>query len=173
MSNLARQGDDHPEAAAKHLDDAAALLAARRYDGAGYLAGYVLECAFKTIIILEEIAQTAGLTPTTLAADLKTGGPAINAGLESGMKKALKLKHDLDKLSKEALRLASLSGAATAKYAPSTAAGAIYAGALTESIRYHKPGSVGATVASQWHIEAKIVYESTVAEMRRDGVVTF
>lgn len=40
-------GDDHPEAAAKHLADAAALMAAARPDGAAYLSGYVVERGLK------------------------------------------------------------------------------------------------------------------------------
>ncbi|HSN99958.1 MAG TPA: hypothetical protein VLS89_16800 [Candidatus Nanopelagicales bacterium] len=77
MSNLAYQGDDHPEAAAKHLDDAKALLAAMRYDGAGYLAGYVLECSLKTIVLLEEIAKAAGLTAATVAMQWLTEAEGI------------------------------------------------------------------------------------------------
>ena len=46
-------GDDYPEAAGRHLQDANALLAGERHDGAAYLAGYVVECAMKTLIQLE------------------------------------------------------------------------------------------------------------------------
>jgi hypothetical protein len=42
-------GDDHPEAAGKHLEDAQSLLKSSRLDGAAYLAGYVVECSLKTI----------------------------------------------------------------------------------------------------------------------------
>lgn len=171
MSNLAYQGDDHPEAAAKHLDDAKALLAATRYDGAGYLAGYVLECSFKTIVILEEIAQTAGLGAAMLATGVAQGGPLIQTGLQQGMKKAKGMKHDLDRLSKAALQLAAIPGTATAAYAPSTSSEAIYAGAWREDIRYYGRGAVGRTVAAQWLAEAENIYRSTIAKMRRDGLV--
>jgi len=51
MSSLLQgNGDDYPDAASKHLADARALLAAARADGAAYLAGYVVECALKTIL---------------------------------------------------------------------------------------------------------------------------
>lgn len=51
MSKLKqRNGDDHPEAAGKHLDDAATLLAANRFDGAAYLTGYGVECSLKSVI---------------------------------------------------------------------------------------------------------------------------
>ena len=39
--------DNYAQAAAKHLKDASALLAAARWDGACYLAGYVVECTLK------------------------------------------------------------------------------------------------------------------------------
>jgi HEPN domain-containing protein len=45
--------DDYPGAALKHLSDCKALLAVKRYDNAGYLAGYVVECAAKTVIRAE------------------------------------------------------------------------------------------------------------------------
>ena len=35
-------GDDFPEAAGKHLEDASELFARARYDGTAYLAGYVV-----------------------------------------------------------------------------------------------------------------------------------
>ena len=54
MSRLRQaDGDDYPEAAGRHLRDANVLLAGKRHDGAAYLAGYVVECAMKTLIQLE------------------------------------------------------------------------------------------------------------------------
>lgn len=54
MSRLALpNGDDHPEAAGKHLDDASVLLMATRYDGTAYLSGYVVECCLKSLIQFE------------------------------------------------------------------------------------------------------------------------
>ena len=50
---LMPNGDDHPEAAHKHLLDAAVLLSQQRPDGAGYLSGYVVECALKSLYVLE------------------------------------------------------------------------------------------------------------------------
>lgn len=46
-------GDDYPEAAHKHLLDATALLSSHRPDGAAYLSGYVVECALKSLLVLE------------------------------------------------------------------------------------------------------------------------
>ena len=54
MSRLRQgNGDDYPEAAGKHMEDSNVLMAENRYDGAAYLAGYVVECALKTLIQLE------------------------------------------------------------------------------------------------------------------------
>src|ERR1035441_2033403 len=47
-------GEDYPAAAGKHCDDAGALLAASRFDGAAYLAGYAVECMLKTVIQVEQ-----------------------------------------------------------------------------------------------------------------------
>jgi len=45
--------DDYPRAACKLLADALVLKARHRYDGAVYLAGYVVECSLKALIKLE------------------------------------------------------------------------------------------------------------------------
>ena len=45
--------DDYPGAASKHVLDGEALLAAGRFDGAGYLAGYAVECTIKTVAQVE------------------------------------------------------------------------------------------------------------------------
>lgn len=53
MSRLKQDnGDDYPEAAGKHLKDASVLISGARNDGTAYLAGYVVECALKTLIQL-------------------------------------------------------------------------------------------------------------------------
>lgn len=54
MSLLKQQnGDDYPAAALKHLQDSDVLIKGRRFDGAAYLAGYVVECVLKTLIQVE------------------------------------------------------------------------------------------------------------------------
>lgn len=54
MSRLCQaNGDDYPDAAQKHLSDAGVLLAQQRPDGAAYLSGYVVECALKSLHVLE------------------------------------------------------------------------------------------------------------------------
>lgn len=54
MSRLRQaNGDDYPEAASKHLQDASVLLSGERFDGVAYLSGYVVECTIKTLIQVE------------------------------------------------------------------------------------------------------------------------
>jgi len=54
MSTLLQpNNDDYPDAAGKHLLDAKTLLTSARYDGASYLAGYVVECSLKSLLQLE------------------------------------------------------------------------------------------------------------------------
>ena len=45
--------DKFPKAALKHLQDAQELNSRNRFDGAAYLAGYVVECTLKTMIDVE------------------------------------------------------------------------------------------------------------------------
>jgi len=52
------QNDDYPAAARRHLIDAAVLKSQARWDGAVYLAGYVVECALKA-----QVFQWLKLTP--------------------------------------------------------------------------------------------------------------
>ena len=71
MSKLrAANGDDHPEAAHKHLLDAQALLSQHRADGAAYLSGYVVECALKCCWQLETGKQGHGHDLHKLAQDV-------------------------------------------------------------------------------------------------------
>lgn len=178
MSNLAHpDGDDFPAAAAKHLDDAVALFAANRTDGAGYLAGYVRECSLKAVIVVDAIGRNVRLAPgTTLAALLCSASPAdqeaVDAGRTMGHKEAIKSRHDLGKLSIEALRLAGIPGAAVVKYTSCLAASsALQKDKWRETIRYCAAGTISLPQASLWLDDAKAVYLGTVGEMRRDGVV--
>jgi HEPN domain-containing protein len=133
-------GDDHPDAAGKHFDDATVLLPAGRSDGAAYLSGYVVECALKSLIV-------------------------VGAGTPWG--------HDLNALGQEALRLAALPGARSAKYIPRmNPTHSLYdaASGWRETLRYREPGAVAAADAAAWLAEAQAVYESTIVPMRLDGV---
>ncbi|MBI2528539.1 MAG: HEPN domain-containing protein [Candidatus Rokubacteria bacterium] len=134
-------GDDHPEAARKHLEDASVLLPAGRADGAAYLAGYVVECALKSLIL-------------------------VAAGHPWG--------HDLNALGREALQLAALPEARSARYIPRMSQGhPLYdaASGWRETLRYREPGAVTPADAGSWLGEAQAVYESAIVPMRLDGVV--
>ena len=50
---MGTNSDNYPKAALKHLEDARVLMQNTRFDGAAYLAGYVVECALKTVIEVE------------------------------------------------------------------------------------------------------------------------
>ena len=76
-----QNGDDHPEAAQKHLLDAGVLLAQQRPDGAGYLSGYVVECALKSLYVLETKQRLTGHNFTSLVSQIST--LAIVAGAKS------------------------------------------------------------------------------------------
>jgi hypothetical protein len=180
MSNLATaEGDDFPEAAAKHLDDADALLSAGRSDGAGYLTGYVLECSFKTVIVLDAVAKRVRLGPRTTLVDVLSSPDAgveadVKAGTAEGSTAARKLKHDLGKLSAEAQRLAKLASTAVAKYDTSGVnmrSSVLNTGGWRETLRYRAVGSIDKAKASSWFDDAKAVYLTTVGAMKRDGVL--
>ena len=147
MLSLAQNnGDDHPEAAGKHLADAAALVKARRWDGAAYLTDYVVECALKTFILLND----------------------------SAWRHPPGKGHDLNLLTKEALRLAALSTAKTAKYALGISPGDSICdqkNGWRETLRYHPQGTVSKVRATQWLGEAQKTYRNTVVLMRLDGVI--
>lgn len=88
MSSLSSNGDDHPEAAQNHLLDAGVLLAQGRPDGAGYLSGYVVECALKSLLVLETksppqhhslpslVSQVSALATVAGAKSARYFGPA-------------------------------------------------------------------------------------------------
>ena len=144
-------GDDHPDAASKHLADAQALQSAGRADGSAYLAGYVVECALKAILLHEQGMPPAGQKP------------AWKAG-RSG--------HEIGELQKEIATLAVLAGAKIARYV-GPAIGALPAAqiaAWNPMMRYQSP-SMTITDASAWVGEAHSVHEETIGQMVKDGVL--
>ena len=65
-------GDDHPDAAHKHLLDAEALIDKQRADGAAYLSGYVVECALKSLHVLETGRELRGHDFASLVGEVNT-----------------------------------------------------------------------------------------------------
>ncbi|MEK7728059.1 MAG: hypothetical protein AAB354_06555 [candidate division KSB1 bacterium] len=69
--------DNFLSAAARHYVDSGLLLASRRIDNAGYLAGYTVECSLKAIIL-----HGSGRNPKTYGHELSTlGGLALDLAL--------------------------------------------------------------------------------------------
>ena len=89
MSKLrAINGDDHPEAAHKHLLDAQTLLSQHRADGAAYLSGYVVECALKCCWQLETGKQGHGHDLYKLAQDVSAVATVAGAKTARYFKRA-------------------------------------------------------------------------------------
>jgi len=145
---LTPNGDDHPEAAHKHLVDAGVLLAQQRPDGAGYLSGYVVECALKSLWLHE------------------TGVPLCKA-MPWGQR-----GHELPYLTAEIAALATVSGSRTARYLGSITrnAGNSAVGSWTPKMRY-RPPSMTLGDAEKWFSCARDVFQETVHQMRLDGVI--
>jgi len=149
MSNMRQSsGEDYPDAARKHYTDARALMSRRRFDGAAYLAGYVVECLLKTLIQVDR---------------------ATNAPV-------LEFRHDLNKLSGEALRLAALPSSRTAPYLPrGTFTSLSYAdppSGWKETLRYHYEGTIPRATSSAWLAEARRLYVHVLGRLREAGEVT-
>jgi hypothetical protein len=148
MSKLAQtDGDDYPDAAGKHFSDAEFLFQATRFDGAGYLTGYVVECVLKTYILVGQSLSPVGKADR---------------------------HHRLNDLSQSALRLAAMPNAQTAKYPlRMTAGNSIYDKQMgwRETIRYHAPAAITAQQAQDWLAEAQAIYLPAIPQMRLDGVI--
>jgi hypothetical protein len=149
MSKLAqsKDDDDYPDAAEKHLTDADLLFQAGRFDGAGYLTGYVVECVLKTYILIGQSLSTVAKTDR---------------------------HHRLNDLSQSALRLAAMPNAQTAKYPLKITAGHSMYDLQTgwrETIRYRAPAAVTAQQAQDWLTEARSVYAPALREMKKDGLI--
>lgn len=142
MSRLQQpNGDDYPEAALKHLQDADALVRSRRFDGAAYLAGYVVECALKALIQVESGQARHGHELTNLLDVLDE--LAVHAKTRTG-------------------RL-YISAAVTLKTAD-------VVGRWKPNRRYHGPG-IAANEAEAWLREACSAYERIVESLILEGAI--
>ena len=142
------KGDDHPEAAHKHLLDAQTLLGQQRADGAAYLSGYVVECALKSLWLHETGVPT---------------GQAMPWGRRG---------HDLNYLATQATALTTVAGAKTARYlkAVTSSVSSSAIAAWTPEMRY-RPATMTSGDAMAWCQIADNVFQETVAQMRLDGVL--
>ena len=150
MSNLRQaSGEDYPDAARKNYLDARALMARRRYDGAAYLSGYVIECIIKTLIQVDQA----------------TKAPIIE------------FRHDLNKLSGKALALMALPSSRTARYFPGGSSLTTLPydnppAGWKETLRYYPEGTIPQPVAKTWLSESKRLYAHVLLGLRKDGEVT-
>jgi hypothetical protein len=144
MSNFRQpNGDDYPDAARKHLDDAGVLLSAGRYDGAGYHAGYVIECALKTLLQMDlrqapKIHDLDKLSHQVLARMALCGSPRTARYIPNPL--------------------------------PAIPYAAPPAG-WQETMRYRATGDLDQVTTQAWMTAAGRVYQNTVQQMRLDGVI--
>ena len=142
MSRVALpNGDDHPEAAAKHLLDCSLLQAQGRHDGAGYLAGYVIECCLKTLILVD------GLAPGFVHFLSALNQEAIRLAALPGSQTA---------------RYAPWHSAGHPIY--NRASG------WDVALRY-QPEHILPALAQRWVEEAHLVFSRTVVPLRLDGMI--
>lgn len=142
MSNFRQNnGDDYPEAAKKHLDDAQALLTAGRYDGAGYHAGYVVECALKTLLQADGVPQRVH--------DLSKLSSEVTRLAAGGSPHTARYQPD----------------------PPPAILYAVPPAGWRETMRYFAAGVLSQPQAQHWLDEARRVYNQSVVRMWMDGVI--
>jgi hypothetical protein len=185
VSNLALSNkDDYPAAAAKHLADARALLAAQRFDGAAYLSGYVVECALRTVIMVGRLAKEAEqtaleqgrkTTKVDLKAELEPRSPTMKRFLKNAKEEARAQgrDHNLDDLAEATTGYNRVLESYVASYAPPVgkAKTRFDLGPKVTDIRYHAEGALTKDAASAWVGQAEAVYTSTIGAMIRDGLI--
>jgi hypothetical protein len=163
-----KNSDDYPGAAKKHLDDAHALIAAKRFDGAGYLTGYVVECALRTVVLMGEFARYVPLGPGRLEADLKKADANKYVTSAAKVAKDAGRDHDLFELAKVASGYTAVLRGHSAVYAPSIDTTKPPFGAWTFHLRYHTDGRVLPADAAAWLAAAELLYLSTIGAMQRN-----
>jgi hypothetical protein len=133
--------DNYPEAAWKHVIDSEALLNVKRYDGAGYLAGYAVECTLKTLIQVENTRRVRVHDLNYLSSEV------------------------LRLLSLPAQRTARYVTN------PNITSLQFGSGGWRETIRYEAGGFVSQTDSEAWVAEAKRLCDEIIIPMKLDGVI--
>lgn len=142
MSRLQQNnGDDYPEAAGKHLKDAGVLITKVRPDGAAYLAGYVVECALKTLIQVQTGRGTKSHDLARLSSSIRAIAAQAGPQTQRHFTAATVL----------------LNGASILSWNPET--------------RYRARGEVTSAVAGAWLQEASAVYSRVIGGLRLDGEI--
>jgi hypothetical protein len=132
--------DDFPGAASKHVLDSEALLAAKRFDGAGYLAGYAVECTIKTVAQVE--GQTLGR----------------EHNLNNLSRKALALAA---LPTNRTARYLTNPNFTTLVYGGPPG--------WKETMRYQADGFIEQSDATRWVAEARRLYDEVIVQMRLNG----
>jgi len=136
--------DNYPAAARKHVLDSEALLGLSRYDGAGYLAGYAVECTLKTLIWVE------------------TGQGGGGHDLNSLSMRALQLAGLPNQKTAAYVKGPQLT---SLTYGPGPPAG------WYESRRYEPEGTITPADSSAWVSEARRLHDTVIVKMKLDGVI--
>lgn len=121
--------------------DSEALLTVKRYDGAGYLAGYTVECTLKTLIWVESGRDRGGHDLNNLTSQ------ALQLLSLPGQRTASYVKHH---------NITSLSYG-SAGWRP--------------SLRYEAEGTVLKAVSEAWVSEGRRLHDEIIIPMKLDGVI--
>jgi HEPN domain-containing protein len=133
--------DNYPEAVRKHVLDSEALLRVNRYDGAGYLAGYAVECTLKTLIWVE------------------TSGGDRRHDLNRLSARALQL-HGLP--GQRTASYVTHRAITTLLYGSA---------GWRETLRYEPEGTVSQADSAAWVAEARRLHDEVIIPMKLDGVI--
>ena len=133
--------DDYAAAAGKHVDDAGVLLRSQRFDGAGYLAGYAVECVLKKLIEVE-----ANQVPWIHNLG-KLSSRALRLASLPKQRTARYVKHP---------------AVTSLKYG--------LPGGWHETLRYKAPGTISQAMATSWVNEARRLHSEVIVAMKLDGV---
>ena len=141
MSRLQSNGDDYPEAAGKHLHDASVLMDGARHDGTAYLAGYVVECALKTLIQMQTERFHRSHDLQGLDSTLGTIAALADRPTKQMYASARKI----------------LRGAHILAWNP--------------EMRYQAADVTDSSTAGTWLREAKYIYSRIIGELKKDGKI--
>jgi hypothetical protein len=142
MSKLAQSdGEDYPDAAERHLADGDLLFQAGRFDGAGYLTGYVVECVLKTYILVE------GTKPKFIHDLNKLEQSLRLAAMPNGQTAKYPLKRTTGHSMYDSQ------------------------GGWQVALRYKATQTVTAQQAQDWLAEARSVYAAAIPQMKLDGLI--
>lgn len=158
MSRLAYQGDDYPEASKKHLDDATVLERGGRHDGSAYLAGYVVECALKSLLLHEACWDERAREHDRRKLEREQARLRDEVG------------HGIRDLFEEVTRVCAAATSRSSAYIPNLPDRAAIR-RWKASLRYRSAGAMTRDLAQAMLRDARQTYDQTIQRMRLDGVL--